>query len=238
MSESPIYEGKAKQLFRTDQPHVLRQVFKDDATAFNAEKKGSFAGKGALNTALSTALFKVVSEAGVPTHLVAQTGPVEMLVREVEIVQIEVVARFLVAGSLAKRTGLAEGTVIDPPIVEFYYKDDDLGDPMITADHIRMLGLADEATQDRLRELALKSATAIRGHFRNHGLELVDIKFEFGIDSETGELLLADEISPDTMRVWSRDGEKLDKDRFRFDLGDLLEGYRKVAEALGVQVGS
>lgn len=238
MSETPIYEGKAKKLFATDNPHVLRQVFKDDATAFNAEKKGQFAGKGALNCALSTALFRVAAAQGVKTHLVEQTGPTEMLVRRVKIVQIEVVARWIVAGSLQKRTGLPEGTPIDPPICEFYYKDDDLGDPMITADHIRMLDLADEKTQAELRRMALQTGEIIRKHFREHGLALVDIKFEFGIDSETGELLLADEISPDTMRVWSQSGEKLDKDRFRFDLGDLLEGYRKVAAALGVQVGA
>lgn len=237
MSQTPIYEGKAKKLFTTDDPHVLRQVFKDDATAFNAEKKGQFAGKGALNCALSTALFRVAAAQGVATHLVEQTGPTEMLVRRVKIVPIEVVARWIVAGSLQKRTGLAEGTPIDPPICEFYYKDDALGDPMITADHIRMLGLADESTQAELRKMALQTGEIIRRHFADHGLALVDIKFEFGIDSETGKLLLADEISPDTMRVWSKTGEKLDKDRFRFDLGDLLEGYRKVAAALGVEVG-
>lgn len=238
MSETPIYEGKAKKLFATDNPYVLRQVFKDDATAFNAEKKDQFAGKGALNCALSTALFRVAAGRGVKTHFVEQIGPTEMLVRRVQIVPIEVVARWIVAGSLQKRTGLPEGTPIDPPICEFYYKNDDLGDPMITADHIRLLGLANERTQAELRRMAVQTGEIIRQHFREHGLALVDIKLEFGIDSETGELLLADEISPDTMRVWSQSGEKLDKDRFRFDLGDLLEGYRKVAAALGVQVGA
>ena len=159
-----------------------------------------------------------------------------MLVRRVEIVPLEVVVRFVVAGSLAKRTGLPEGRPIDPPVVEFYYKDDDLGDPLFNRDHVRLMGLADDELLDRLRGLGLVAGEALRQHFAEHDLRLVDIKFEFGRDVATGELLLADEISPDTMRVWSASGEKLDKDRFRFDLGDLLEGYRRVAEALGVEL--
>lgn len=230
-----LYEGKAKKLFATKDKYVLRQVFKDDATAFNALKKSQFSGKGQLNCAISTALFAVVEKAGVKTHLIEQTGPIEMLVRKVEIVKLEVIVRFKVAGSLQKRTGLPEGYEAKPPVVEFCYKDDALGDPIFNDDHIRLLKVAKPAEVEKIRGMAIAAAVALRKHFKKNKIELVDIKFEFGRDAKTGKILLADEISPDTMRVWSASGEKLDKDRFRFDLGDLVEGYRKVANALGVK---
>jgi len=232
----PIYEGKAKQLFETETPFVLRQVFKDDATAFNAEKKDAFAGKGALNTAISTSLLRIVEADGVPTHLLEQTTPHEQRVRKVDIIPLEVVVRFVVAGSLHRRTGLAEGTPVDSPLIEFYYKRDDLGDPLLNRAHIQLLGVAPPQTVDTLATLAQRAAQALRAHLHAHDLTLVDLKFEFGTDAETGDLLLADEISPDTMRIWNAAGEKLDKDRFRFDLGDLLAGYRQVAGKLGIDV--
>lgn len=224
-------------MFATDDKHVLRQVYKDSATAFNAQKKSQFAGKGELNCAISSNLFGVVAKAGVPTHFIKQTTRVEQLVKRVEIIKLEVIVRFKVAGSLQKRTGLKEGVEAKPPVVEFCYKDDDLGDPILNDDHIRLLKLAKPAEVAKIREMAIKAGTALRTHFKKNKIELVDIKFEFGRDSKTGKIILADEISPDTMRVWSASGEKLDKDRFRFDLGDLLEGYRKVASALGVKQG-
>lgn len=229
-----LYEGKAKKMFATDDPHVLRQVYKDSATAFNAQKKGQFTGKGALNCAISSTLFGVVTQAGVPTHFIKQTTRVEQLVRRVEIIKLEVIVRFKVAGSLQKRTGLKEGSEAKPPVLEFCYKDDSLGDPIVNDDHIRLLKVAKPTELVKIRTYALKAATALRAHFKKQKIDLIDIKFEFGRDSKTGKIILADEISPDTMRVWSSTGEKLDKDRFRFDLGDLLEGYRKVASALGV----
>lgn len=227
------YEGKAKRVFETDDPALCVVEYTDGATAFNGKKRATIAGKGALNNAISAALMQAVAEAGVATHLVRVLGEREQLVRSVEIVPLEVVVRNVVAGSLATRLGLPEGTHLPAPIVEFYYKRDDLGDPLLNRAHIAALGIASAGTVDRLERRASRVNDVLIRYLRQRGIKLVDFKLEFGFTPD-GELLLADEISPDTCRMWDAvTGEKLDKDRFRRDLGDLVSGYRQVLERVG-----
>lgn len=222
-----LYEGKAKQVFATDDPHLVIQRFKDDATAFNAQKRGTIAGKGKFNNAISAALFELLSRHGIPNHFVSRLDEREMLVRRVQIVPVETVVRNIVAGSLAKRLGLEEGRELPRPILEYYYKSDALGDPMINQWHITVLGMASEAELERIDELALRTNDILREFFAARQLLLVDFKLEFG--RFHGEILLADEISPDTCRFWdARTREKLDKDRFRFDLGNVEEAYAEI----------
>jgi phosphoribosylaminoimidazole-succinocarboxamide synthase len=222
-----IYEGKAKKVFEAGQPDHVIQYFKDDATAFNAEKRGTIVEKGVVNNKVSERLFRLLEEGGVPTHFIERLSDREMLTKRVAIVPIEVVVRNIVAGSLAKRLGLKEGEAIEPPIVEFYYKDDALGDPLITEDHIRLLNLAKPSVVIEIRERALQVNKVLLPFFQARGMVLVDFKLEFGLHH--GKLILADEISPDTCRFWDqKTGESMDKDRFRKDLGRIEEAYQEV----------
>jgi phosphoribosylaminoimidazole-succinocarboxamide synthase len=226
-SRAKLYEGKAKIVYATDRKDTVIQYFKDDATAFNALKRGTIVGKGVVNNQMSATLFKVLEKARIPTHYLETLSEREMLCRRLDIIKIETIVRNVVAGSLAKRTGLEEGTPIAQPIVELYYKSDPLGDPMLNEDHVRMLKLATPAEVATLKRLALKINTVLRPYLRRRGLLLVDFKLEFG--RAKGKLYLGDEISPDTCRLWDADSkEKLDKDRFRRDLGGVEEAYQEV----------
>lgn len=225
-----LYEGKAKVVFATPDPGRYVQFFKDDATAFNGLKKGTIAGKGSVNCRMSAALFGLVEGAGVRTHFVELLSDREMLIRAVRIVPLEVVIRNRVAGSLAKRVGRPEGDAIPRgPVIELYYKDDALGDPLLNRSHIEAFGIADATTVDEIEGKARAVNGVLVPFFRSVGLDLVDYKLEFGRTLEGGELLLADEISPDTCRLWdAATGERMDKDRFRRDLGGVEEAYQEV----------
>ena len=229
-----LYEGKAKILYATDDPNILLTHFKDDATAFNAQKRGSIVGKGAVNCAMSAHLFKLMEANGVPTHFIDCPTAIEMRVKAVKILPIEVVVRNIAAGSLCQQTGLELGTILSKPLVEFYYKNDQLGDPLLTLDRLRLLDLATDDQVDQLRRMALRINDLLTAFFNQCGITLVDFKLEFGIDSKT-QLLLADEISPDTCRLWNQtetdpDRRVMDKDRFRRDLGNVEAAYRQVLE--------
>jgi phosphoribosylaminoimidazole-succinocarboxamide synthase len=222
-----LYEGKAKVVYATSRPDLIIQYFKDDATAFNALKRGTIVGKGVVNNRMSAVLFERLARAGIPTHYVATLSEREMLCRRLDIIKIETIVRNVVAGSLAKRTGLDEGTEVRPPIVELYYKSDPLGDPMLNDDHVRMLRLATPREVAWLRRTALRVNGVLVPHLRRRGLRLVDFKLEFG--RAGGRLYLGDEISPDTCRLWdARTRAKLDKDRFRQDLGGVEDAYQEV----------
>ena len=230
-----LYEGKAKRLYATDEQDILWVEYKDSATAFNGEKKAEIIGKGMLNNKITSLIFEKLQGAGIASHFVKQLSDHEQLVREVEIIPVEVVTRNIVAGSMAKRLGLEEGTLLARPIVEFYYKDDALGDPIITEDHIELLQLASVQEVQELREKALHVNEVLIGFFNEVGVDLVDFKIEFGRDKE-GNVLLADEISPDTCRLWdAKTKQKLDKDVFRRDLGDITEAYQLILAKLGGQ---
>jgi phosphoribosylaminoimidazole-succinocarboxamide synthase len=232
-----IYEGKAKILFEGPEPGTLVQYFKDDATAFNNQKKGTITGKGVLNNRISEYLMMRLGEVGVPTHFVRRLNMREQLVREVEIIPLEVVVRNVAAGSLAQRFGIAEGTTLPRSIVEFYYKSDELGDPMVTEEHITAFGWATPQDLDDILALALRINDFLTGLLLGVGLRLVDFKIEFGrlYENEEMRIVLADEISPDSCRLWDlKTNEKLDKDRFRRDLGGVAEAYQEVARRLGI----
>ena len=226
-----LYEGKAKIVYETNQPGRIIQYFKDDATAFNALKKGTILGKGVINNRMSAVLFEVLERAGVPTHYLETLSDREMLCRRLDIIKIETIVRNVVAGSLAKRTGLEEGTPIKQPIVELYYKSDPLGDPMLNDDHVRMMRLATPAELSWMKKTALRVNTVLKPRLARRGIVLVDFKLEFGRQGR--KLYLGDEISPDTCRLWdSRSKERLDKDRFRRDLGGVEEAYAEVYRRL------
>ncbi len=227
-----LYEGKAKRLYSTDREGVLRSEFKDDATAFNAQKKGQIAHKGEVNCTVASLIFRYLMQRGVATHFIAQTSATEMLVKAVTILPIEVIVRNRAAGTLCKRLGIERGQAITPPLVEFFYKNDDLGDPLITTDHIALLKLATPAQVETLRQQALTINGHLQTLYAQAGLELIDFKLEFGTLAD-GSIILADEISPDTCRLWdSTDQRVLDKDLFRFDLGDPVAGYQEVLQRL------
>lgn len=237
-----LYEGKAKIIYATDNPEVLVTYFKDDATAFNAQKKGQIANKGVINCKVTTHLYGLLEKQGVETHLLETTSDREMRVKRVDIVPIEVVVRNIAAGSLCKQTGIALGTKLEPSLVEFYYKNDDLGDPLLTRDRIAAMQLSSTTQLDQLTEKAQTVNRVLSNFFLGCGITLVDFKLEFGVD-QTGTLLLADEISPDTCRLWDTnetDTKKrvMDKDRFRQDLGDVAEGYQAVLERILSQLSS
>ncbi len=226
-----IYEGKAKQVYRTDDPQLLIQHFKDDATAFNAQKRGTIASKGIVNNRTSEVFFKLLEEHGVPTHFVRRLSDRDMLIRACEIVKVEVVVRNIIAGSLAKRLGRPEGELLPEPVIEHYLKDDALGDPMINDWHIRVLRLATPAEMQVINETTLKVNAILREFLDARAIVLVDMKLEFG--RHEGKLLLADEICPDTCRFWDKSsGERLDKDRFRRDLGGVEEAYQEAARRI------
>ncbi|MFN3813863.1 MAG: phosphoribosylaminoimidazolesuccinocarboxamide synthase [Aquificaceae bacterium] len=227
-----LYEGKAKVIYKTEDPNKYIVYFKDTATAFDATKKAQVEGKGVLNNTISSIAFELLKEAGVKTHFIAKVSHREMLVWRAKRFDIEVVVRNIAAGSICKRLGLREGTVFEEPLIEFFYKKDALHDPLICYEHILMLGLLKEEQILPIKHMALRVNETLRKFFKEHGLLLVDFKLEFG-ELFDGSLAVIDEISPDTCRLWDEEtGEKLDKDRFRFDLGDLLEGYRKVLERI------
>ena len=228
-----LYEGKAKKIYETDNKNEVICEFKDSLTAFNGEKKDEESGKGALNCAITTLIFEALEKEGIPTHLIKQIDETKQLVKKVDIILIEVVVRNIVAGSLAKRIGLKEGEKLPFTIVEFYYKNDELNDPLINDDHAMVLKLVDSKKElDLLREYGLKINKFLSEFFDKVGLTLVDFKIEFGKD-ENGKILLADEITPDSCRLWDKKtGKKLDKDLFRFDLGDIKEAYSEVLNRL------
>ncbi|MEJ7554474.1 MAG: phosphoribosylaminoimidazolesuccinocarboxamide synthase [Aquificaceae bacterium] len=224
-----LYEGKAKKVYEVDKDKCLI-YFKDTATAFDATKKAEVEGKGILNNAISSLLFKLLEEKGVKTHFIERVSEREMLVWRAKRLDLEVVVRNITAGSICKRLGFKEGEKLKKPLVEFFYKNDQLHDPLICIEHAVLLNIADKRTLKDIVKIALKVNTILKSFFKSHGLLLVDFKLEFGRLPE-GTLAVIDEISPDTCRLWdAKTGEKLDKDRFRFDLGDLLEGYKKVFE--------
>jgi phosphoribosylaminoimidazole-succinocarboxamide synthase len=226
-----LYEGKAKILYATDNPDLVIQYFKDDATAFNAQKKGTIVDKGIMNNTLSTKLFQYLEVGGIKTHFVERLSDREMLSKKVSIIPVEVVVRNVLAGSLAKKLGMEEGVALKQPVIEFYYKDDALGDPMINSDHVLAFGWATKKELDEITEYALRVDVLLIDIFARHGIRLVDFKLEFG--RYKGEVILADEISPDTSRLWDMEtGEKMDKDRFRRDLGKIEESYREVVRRI------
>jgi phosphoribosylaminoimidazole-succinocarboxamide synthase len=228
-----LYEGKAKKVYATERADEVIVDYKDDATAFNGEKRGTITGKGELNNRMTAIFFELLGDAGVPTHFVELLSEREQLVKRVRIVPIEVVVRNIAAGSLAKRVGLPEGQELPRPIVELYYKSDELGDPLINEDHIAILGLATPEQLQQIRAYALRVNEVLRAHLAGRGVLLVDFKLEFGTDAE-GNILLADEISPDTCRFWdAATKEKLDKDRFRRDMGGVEEAYQEMLRRLG-----
>lgn len=230
-----LYEGKAKRLYTTDREDILFVEYKDSATAFNGEKKEEIAGKGTLNNRITSLLFEKLRTAGIESHFVEQLSDHEQLVRKVDIIPIEVVVRQIAAGSLAKRLGLEEGSPLARPIVEFYYKDDELGDPLITEEHIEILNIASQDEVKALYEKGLQVNEVLTGFFKEIGVILVDFKLEFGRD-EKGNVLLADEISPDTCRLWDAETkQKLDKDVFRRGLGQLTDAYQIILSRLGGQ---
>ncbi|EUJ29214.1 phosphoribosylaminoimidazole-succinocarboxamide synthase [Listeria floridensis FSL S10-1187] len=227
-----IYEGKAKQLYTTAEEGILRVAYKDDATALNGERREVFAGKGIRNNEITSLIFRYLAENGVKSHFVKQLSETEQLVREVEIIPLEVVVRNVLAGSLAKRLGRSEGEVIETPIVEFYYKDDALGDPFINDDHVLFLGAASAVEIETLKQEARKIGDVLTELFSKANITLVDFKLEFG-RTKDGAILLSDEISPDTCRLWDKTtNEKLDKDVFRRNIGNLITVYDEVLTRL------
>ena len=233
-----IYEGKAKVLFEGPEPGTLVQYFKDDATAFNNEKKGVITGKGVLNNRISEYLMLRLAEVGIPTHFVRRLNMREQLVKEVEIVPVEVVVRNIAAGSICKRLNIEEGTPLPRSIVEYYYKNDELGDPLISEEHITAFGWAAPPEIDDMLSLSLRINDFLTGLFLGIGLRLIDFKLEYGRlydENEQMRIVLADEITPDGCRLWDVEtNEKMDKDRFRRDLGKVEEAYQEVARRLGI----
>jgi len=232
-----VYEGKAKILYEGPEPGTLVQYFKDDATAFNAEKRATVEGKGVLNNRLSEFFMAGLNAIGVPTHFIRRLNMREQLIRQVEIIPLEVVVRNVAAGSISKRLGIEEGTPLPRPIVEFYFKNDDLGDPLVSEEHIIAFGWASQQDMDDMVSLALRVNDFLSGLMLGVGIKLVDFKIEIGRvwDNDYMRLIVADEISPDSCRLWDIDtGKRLDKDVFRRDLGNLADAYTEVARRLGV----
>ena len=240
MSQSKLYEGKAKILYATEDPDILLTVYKDDATAFNAQKKGQIVGKGAINCQITAALYQWLESEGILTHYIDSPQPNQMRVKAVTIVPVEVVVRNVAAGSLCRQTGLAEGKVLNNALVEYYYKSDELGDPLLTRDRIFMLDLVSPQRLDEIEKIARQINRHLQNFFNKCNITLVDFKIEFGIDRQQN-LILADEISPDTCRLWDKtetdDKAKiLDKDRFRQDLGRVESAYQQVQQRVLAQL--
>jgi len=227
-----LYEGKAKKVFATDDPNLCIVSYKDDATAGNGAKKGTITGKGEINNRVTNHLMKLLEEQGIATHLVEQLSPRETLVKRVNIIPLEVIVRNIAAGSLATRLGLDEGVKMPKTVLELCYKDDALGDPMVNDFHVMAMGWASREELDTIASMALKINEVLTVYLKDAGIELIDFKLEFGKTGD-GQLVLADEISPDTCRFWdSKSGEKLDKDRFRRDLGGVEDAYQEVLRRL------
>jgi phosphoribosylaminoimidazole-succinocarboxamide synthase len=228
-----LYEGKAKKIYSTDNQEVLWVEYKDDATAFNGEKKDTIAGKSRLNNLITTQIFESLKNAGINNHFIEKLSDTEQLVQKVTIIPLEVVVRNVTAGSLSKRLGMEEGVQLEGPVIELYYKDDALGDPLINDDHIRLLKIATPDQVQSVREIALKVNEFLIKLFKEIDVRLIDFKLEFGVTGK-GEILLADEISPDTCRLWDiHTNQKFDKDLFRRNLGSLTEGYSEILNRLG-----
>ena len=237
MRRKRLYEGKAKVLFEGPEPGTLVQYFKDDATAFNNEKQGLITGKGVLNNRISEYLMTRLHDMSIPTHFVRRLNMREQLVREVEVIPVEVVVRNVAAGSFAKRFKVEDGTALPRALVEYYYKSDELGDPLVTEEHITAFNWATTQDMDEILNYTLRINDYMSGLFRGAGLRLIDFKLEFGRlwEGEDMRIVLADEISPDSCRLWDVEtGERMDKDRFRQDLGGVEEAYQEVARRLGV----
>ena len=227
-----IYEGKAKKVYKTDDPELYIVDYKDDATAFNGLKKGTIAGKGIINNKMSNRLMQMIEQKGVPTHFVRELSERETLGKKVSIVPLEVIVRNIAAGSFSKRYGVEEGMVFDEPVIEFSYKNDALGDPLLNTDHALALKVATRAEIDTIKSYALQINSILKAFWTECGVTLVDFKLEFGKTTD-GSVILADEISPDTCRLWdSATGEKLDKDRFSRDLGGVEEAYAEIMKRL------
>ena len=227
-----LYEGKAKRVYETEDPNLLIVSYKDDATAFNGLKKGTIAGKGVINNQMSNRLMMRLAKAGVPNHFVEELNERDTLVRRVQIVPLEVIVRNIAAGSFSKRYGVDEGVVFDKPTVEYSYKNDALGDPLLNTSHALALGVATEEEIETIRRYALKVNEFLKAFWLECGVILVDFKLEFGRTAD-GQIILADEISPDTCRLWdAKTHEKLDKDRFRRDLGGVEDAYREIMKRL------
>jgi len=227
-----IYEGKAKKVYKTDDPELYIVDYKDDATAFNGLKKGTIAGKGIINNRMSNRLMQMIEQKGVPTHFVKELSERETLVKKVSIVPLEVIVRNIAAGSFSKRYGVDEGMAFEAPVIEFSYKNDALGDPLLNTDHALALKVATHAEIDTIKSYALKINSILKTFWAECGVTLVDFKLEFGKLAD-GSIILADEISPDTCRLWdTATGEKLDKDRFRRDLGGVEEAYAEIMKRL------
>lgn len=228
-----LYEGKAKKVFKTDVEGVVIVDYKDDATAFNGEKKGTIVGKGVVNNRMTNHVFKLLEKEGIPTHLVEELSDRETAVKQVEIVPLEVIVRNVAAGSFSKKLGIEEGTQLLAPTLEFSYKDDDLGDPMINDYFAIAIGAATREEIDKITEYTFKVNDVLKKYFLDAGMKLIDFKIEYG--RYNGEIILADEISPDTCRLWDVEtNEKLDKDRFRRDMGNVEEAYDEVFKRLGL----
>lgn len=229
-----LYEGKAKKVFATDDPNYCIVDYKDDATAFNGQKKGTIAGKGVINNRVTNLLMKMLEAKGIPTHFVEEISDRETIVKKVTIVPLEVIVRNIAAGSLSKRLGLPEGTKLKKTVLEFSYKDDDLGDPLINSYHAISCGFATKEDIDTITEMAFKVNDVLVEYFKTIGVELIDFKLEFGKTAD-GQIVLADEISPDTCRFWDiKTHEKLDKDRFRRDLGKVEDAYAEMMKRVGL----
>ena len=227
-----LYEGKAKKVFKTENPDVYIVSYKDDATAFNGIKKGTIHDKGIVNNRVSNHLFKMLETKGIPTHYIEEINDRETIVKKVQIVPLEVIVRNIAAGSLAKRLGMDEGTVLKSTVLEFSYKDDALGDPMVNDYHIKALGVATKEEVNTIADYAFKVNEILREYLKDLNIDLVDFKIEFGRDVN-GKIILADEISPDTCRFWDTvTHEKLDKDRFRRDLGNVEDAYQEILKRL------
>ncbi|WP_455478286.1 phosphoribosylaminoimidazolesuccinocarboxamide synthase [Bartonella sp. B10] len=232
-----IYEGKAKILYEGPEPGTYIQFFKDDATAFNAKKHEIIDGKGVLNNRISEHIFSHLGRLGIPTHFIKRINMREQLIKAVEIIPLEVVVRNVAAGSLSKRLGLEEGTALSQSIIEFYYKNDSLDDPMVTEEHITAFGWAVPQELEDIMQLSIRINDFLSGFFAGVGIQLIDFKMEFGRlwENETTRIVLADEISPDSARLWDmQTQEKMDKDRFRRDMGGLIDAYQEVAKRLGI----
>jgi phosphoribosylaminoimidazole-succinocarboxamide synthase len=234
-----LYEGKAKIIYNTNEKGLLIQHFKDDATAFNALKKTNIEGKGVLNNRISEYLLSSLAQCGIQTHLIKRLNMREQLIKEAKIIPVEFIVRNIATGSLTKRLGISEGTVLDKPLLEYYLKNDELGDPLISKEHIFSFEWATEEEIRTIDKISLRINDILQGIFRGVGIKLVDFKIEYGriwnINKEITEIILVDEISPDTCRLWDvKTDRKLDKDRFRKDLGNLIEAYQEVARRLGI----
>jgi len=227
-----IYEGKAKKVFKTENPDLYIQEFKDDATAFNAAKKGSIENKGVVNNKISAALFTLLEKEGVPTHLVERISDREMIIKKLEIIPVEVTVRNITAGGICRQLGIKEGIRLKKPVLEWHYKSDELDDPLMNDDHIEVLECATKEEMDLIRKYTFKINEVLMNFFSRLGIDLVDFKLEFG--RHKGEVILGDEISPDTCRFWDKKtGKKLDKDRFRQDLGSVEDAYQEMLSRIG-----